>query len=352
MPQVSGWRAVVKRSRRRGRAVLNRLLTRIAGTRAPKRRPLAQDTNTILVVRINKRLGNILFLTPMLHALNRALPHAAVDVLIRDPKQVPLLDDLPGVRNVYVQPRSLRRLLAVLGTLRRQHYDLAIDPSGNSTGNRAAVALAGARQRLGFAGPNQWLRLTHAAPESASLHQAQQSVDLLSGGIEGIDFGHWPYLVVNPRETARVEAGRYWTQALGSVVDGPVIGFFSNATGGKRLDDDWWQTWLNMVRERAPAAEILQIHPPGAPQRLEQGLPGVEIAALDVLAALLGRLSTFVAADSGPMHLAAAVGVPTIGLFKATSAAAYAPLGPGCVALDGADLTPEQAACEAAARAG
>lgn len=341
-PQTRGWIAVVKRWRRRSRTILNQLLTRVVGTPESKRAPLDGDTRRILVVRVNKRLGNILFLTPMLHALNKGLPEAQIDVLIRGPEQQPLLASLPGVRHVYVQPQSVRQLLALKRRLRQERYDLAVDPSVNSTGDRVALALAGARQRLGFAGPGQWSRLTHAARPAADPHQARRAVALLGDAIEGVDFGHWPYLAVHSTAAACADAERRWRRALGAQVDGPVIGFFAQATGGKQLDTAWWQTWLAAVREQAPHARVVQIQPPGASTALEPDLPTMQVEALDVLAALLGRLNVFVAADSGPMHLAAAAGAPTIGLFKATDVASYAPLGAHCGALGPQELTPEQ----------
>lgn len=348
-PKATGWIPVVKRLRRRGRGLINRLLTRLGGTAEAKRRSLAADTQRILVVRVNKRLGNILFLTPMLHALHAGLPHAAIDVLIRDSDHKPLLDNLPGVAHVYLLPSS-PRLFGLLGRLRGHRYDLVIDPSGNSIGNRLAMALVGGRQRLGFAGPGQWLRLTHAAGRPVSSHQAQRSLELLAGGIDGPAFGRWPHVLIDPRESARADAARQWAQAFGDDASGPAIGFFINATGAKRLDDDWWRSWLSALRARAGAVKVVQVQPPGAAVPLQPDLPGVQIAALDVLGAFLARLDAFVAADSGPMHLAAAAGTPTVGLFKTTSAAAYAPLGPDCTALEHDDLSPDNAARATAAR--
>ncbi|EFH11199.1 hypothetical protein HMPREF0731_2580 [Pseudoroseomonas cervicalis ATCC 49957] len=45
-------------------------------------------------------------------------------------------------------------------------------------------------------------------------------------------------------------------------------------------------------------------------------------------AALLSRCALFLGNDSGLMHLAAAAGVPTLGLFGPTPAGEYAPIGP------------------------
>jgi len=348
---TSDWRAGIKRLRRLGRTLLNRGLTTVVGTDRRKRAPLALASRRILVVRVNKRLGNILFLTPMLQALHAGLPTCTIDVLIRDEDQRPLLANLPGVRNVYTQPHAAYRLPGLLFRLRRQHYDLVIDPSVNSTGNRLAAALVGARQRLGFAGPDQWLRLTHAAAYPRSRHQAQQAVGLLAAGLANVPVGAYPHLHVQPSAPARQQATQYWQQALGdAATTAPVIGFFTRATGAKQLRHDWWLAWLAALRERAPAARFLQIHPPGLHQPLAPDIPGVQIKALDVLAAVLGKLTVFVAADSGPMHLAAASGAPTIGLFQATSATAYAPLGANCHSIDKHNLTPQHAATVTLAR--
>lgn len=351
IPQVSGWRATVKRLRRGSRRWLNRVLVHITGTPESKREPLAGATNRILVIRLNKRLGNILFLTPMLRALHGGFPQATIDVLIRDAKQAPLLENLPGIGAIHVQPASAKEFPALARTLRARQYDLVIDPSKNSSSNRIAVVLTGARQRLGFAGADQWLRLTHAAPSSTSRHQAVQGVELLTGGIAGVDFDTCSDLTVEPGQPARQRAAQHWADAFGGDAPDRVIGFFTNATGRKRLDDAWWNRWLAAVKQSEPQARLLQVLPPGMDdQALAPDIPTVCIRDLDVLAALLSQVTVFVAADSGPMHLGAAAGTPVVGLFKATAAAAYAPKGGHCATLEGAALTPENAAAETIAR--
>ncbi len=346
---LRGWSGLIIRLRRATRRCLNAMLVRLGGgSRHARRAPLKHGTRRVLIVRLNKRLGNILFLTPMLRTLASGLPDAAIEVLVRDPRHRPLLESLPGVRRVWVQPRSTAAMLGLLRALRRRRFDLAIDPCGNSASNRIGVLVCGAHQRLGFAGPDQWLRLTHAAPRPASRHQAEQAVELLTSAVEGVDFTPFQHLAVSPGEAARARADHYWQQVAAGAA--PVIGFFTHATGAKRLDDDWWRAWLAAVRREAPTGRILQIHPPGMAAPLEADLPGVSISKLDVLAAVLARLHVFVAADGAPMHLSAAAGVPTVGLFKATVARSYAPLGPACTSLEADAVTPANAAQEAARR--
>jgi ADP-heptose:LPS heptosyltransferase len=56
---------------------------------------------------------------------------------------------------------------------------------------------------------------------------------------------------------------------------------------------------------------------------------------LERLAALIARAGAFVGNDSGPTHLAAALGRPTVALFGPTDPAVWAPLGPGVRVLAG-----------------
>lgn len=339
---ATGIRAWIKRWRRRNRQLFNRVLTRMLGTVEAQRRALAGDTRRVLVVRLNKRLGNILFLTPMLRSLAASLPAATIDVLIQDPRHKPLLESLPGIGRVWIHDKSLVASLRLLRALRARSYDLAIDPSGNSSSDRIAIALSGARQRMGFATYNQWVRLTHAAPRSRSRHHARQAVELLELSVANKHWETFDSLAVFPAHAAHRAASQHWIQAFGqAALTAPVVAFFTQATGNKQLDESWWAAFQNQFGKRVPRAHLLLLRAPGAPEPGD--VASVSIAELDVLAALLSRTDAFVAADSGPMHLAAAAGVPVAGLFKSTDPASYAPLGPGCVCLTPDDLTPERA---------
>lgn len=341
---ATGIGAWIKRARRTGRALVNRLLACLLGTVEPRRRPLAADTRRLLVVRLNKRLGNILFLTPMLRTLAESLPTATIDIVIQDARQKPLLETLPGIGQVWVQERSLLASAGLLRRLRAQRYDLAIDPSGNSTGNRLTVALSGARQRMGFASHDRWLKLTHAAARPDIRHQALQAVKLLEASVTGTDWQTFDSLAVFPDDAAHRAADRYWVDAFEPAVGAaPVVAFFTQATDTKQLDTAWWTDFRHRFADQFPQARLLQICPPGTPAPARARTDRVSIAELDVLAALLGRVDAFIAADSGPMHLAAAAGVPVVGLFQATGPEYYAPLGRDCVCLSNDDLTPARA---------
>lgn len=334
--------AILRRHRRNNRHRLNWFLARMGGTTQPKRCPLDENTRQILVVRLNKRLGNILFLTPMLRSLAATLPAARIDVLIRNPAQAELLQTLPNIRTILIQPTSIRGALQAIRRLRKCRYDLVIDPMGNSASGRIAAALAATRQRMGFAREDQWLRLTHAAAAARNRHEALRGVELLQGAVSSPTITAHTTLAVYPDDTARTAAQRHWQQAFdGHQPSGPVIGFFRQATGHKELPRAWWQNWLEAVHQQLPDATVLEILPSPDTPPLAPNIAHIAIRPLTELAALMARLDQFVAADCGPMHLAAAAGVPVIGLFQATSGDNYAPLGRDCLCIDGDDLTPD-----------
>jgi len=340
------WKYRIKRWRRGLRARLSLWAARRYGTPEAKPAPLANPPDRILVCRLNKRLGNVLFLTPLLASLAASFPKAQIDVLLLEKIHGDLLRNLPGIGQVWALPAKpgLHPLafIGLIRKLRQRRYDLVIDPNIISVSNRVGVLLSGAKQRLGFAGEDQWLRLDYSVPPPhGEAHQALQALQLFEQGFTNFTPTRIEHYRVAPGEHAKRAAAKNWQAAFENTPpDGPVIGFFIQATGAKQLPKQWWQDWLAAIQANADAPTLVQLLPPGDSPALTPELATLRVSALDELAATLSHLQLFIAADSGPMHLAAAAGVPTLGLFRATNVDAYRPLGHGCSTLDGDDLKP------------
>jgi len=133
---------------------------------------------------------------------------------------------------------------------------------------------------------------------------------------------------------------------------GPVIGLGPTANWSEKI----WpaERFVALFKElaaRLPGARAAVFGGPGADERraaqpVLDALPGatdlVGRLALPEVAACLRRCSLFIGNDSGLMHLAAAAGAPTLGLFGPTQAAEYAPSG-RCTAVALADGPPGEA---------
>src|SRR5277367_3966122 len=86
--------------RHRSRDLLGWVLSHVTRT-APMSTQLGTEAiRSILICRINGRMGNTLFLTPLIRRLHELLPQASIDIAIAYSRSDELLGRLPGVRNV------------------------------------------------------------------------------------------------------------------------------------------------------------------------------------------------------------------------------------------------------------
>lgn len=291
----------------------------------------------VLVCRPNHRLGNMVLISPLLREIETLYPGAEIDIVSAGCAAQVLYGPRFQVRRIVNFPRRAvhHPLLAaqLVHELRGNTYDLAIDPCAGSGSGRLALRVCRARYKVGFPtaesdGP--W----SAGPE----HLAQRSVFLLRTAYAGTTETEWPTLDV-PLSPSDMQRGAC---ALANILgrDGckagaqPVIGIFGNATGSKRLPESWWEAFTTALRARRPDIRIVEV----LAEHGRSQLPGVTASFytrdLHKLASVLANMRGFVSADCGVMHLAAAVGTPTLGLFTQSNRSKYTPYGPGNEGVD------------------
>jgi ADP-heptose:LPS heptosyltransferase len=353
-------RTAEKRIRRRVRAALSRLLRWSSRPRVDSRERLdAASIRSVLVVRMNARMGNTLFLTPLLTAINEVLPHAAIDVLSRYPDAPDVLRGLPGLRNVITLPklgwRDLPTASRTLQACRANQYDLAIDPAPNSAGGRIALALCRSRWRLGFGGAEQWLRLDCAAELPAGVgHEALQPLLLLKEAFGyRIEPGAARLRVANSTDElvagARLVAERKALAHRAAAPEWPTIGFFASARGKKDLGPAWWREFWDAYLELMPHTTPLEVLPTPDFAPVNAAFASVHCRSPRMLAATLAHVDRFFSADTGPMHLASAAGVPTVAFFDDTNPAAFGPIKPDDTVLQIGGKSPRDVAAACAA---
>lgn len=340
------------------RRLVRRVFARLAGASAASSDPLpTQGICRILVIRPNHRLGNIVLLTPLLAEIERVYPDARIDLLVSGGIAAQTLADGYRIDTFHTLPRHAlrepRRLWRTLRQLRATRYDLAIDPSVGSQSGRLLLLFARARFRLGFAEAGQRGSLTHGVSmPAAPRHMAQLPVYLLRaarGGAFAAD--PCPPLDLRLDATERARGEAELERRLGARRSGQLrIGVFAEATGAKAYPLTWWHSLRAALAQHWPSAVFFEIAPVDGQPRLT-GVPA-SFHSPDVrqVAAVMAGLDRFLSADCGVMHLAAAAGVPTAGLFSVTDLATYAPYGDGHFALDTRGRTPPDVAAVLAAR--
>jgi ADP-heptose:LPS heptosyltransferase len=236
---------------------------------------------------------------------------------------------------------------------RERRYDLAINFEGDIRSN-LLIGLTRAPRRVGFGMAGGAAALTDVVSFDPAMHTADNTLRLVRtafGPAENNDTEHPRPLDALSRsfprfglpEQAHVRASDLLSPLRGSRSSEagdavPIVGL--HPSGGRQIKQ-WDVTrladvGLRLARERGArlvvtgSAEDRQIV-----ERVIAEWPA-DVASLDLsgavnvleLAAVLQRLDLFITPDTGPMHLAGAMGTPVVGIFGPSDPARYAPIGP------------------------
>ncbi len=298
------------------------------------RMPPTGGFKKILVIKL-RAIGDVILATPVLDNLAAALPGAVIDFLT-EPPAAPLVQHHPAVHDLIVlerNPPGWRKQLALLRDLRRRRYDLVIDLFGNP---RSALLAFGTRAavRVGYKFRVRRFAYNHlVTPRGDRVHEVEFNLDALrSLGLPLVTKA----LRVEVTADAHKEINAWW---LKQELDHsrPVIGL--NASGGwytKR----WPLASFAMLGDRLMhelSAKVILLW--GSRQEREQAAAILKMMQSPALlapptslmqsAALLARLSLLVSNDSGPLHLAAAMQTPVVGIYGPTRPDLQGPWGEG-----------------------
>jgi len=340
--------------RRNSRWAFGRAVAGLVGPRKAAGELVASQISTVLVCRINGRMGNTVFLTPLVRRIHDLIPHATIDLALAYPYAGELMQTMPGLRRViafpHKGPQLVRRYWAALRALRRERYDVAIDPVPESTSGRIVMALCHSRYRLGFATGSQWAPLTHTVPEPIEImHQALSPVFLLSRAL-GTPYDPRSLTLSLFLQAEELQRGRdAISQALAAKSLPPqalerTFGFFAHATAHKTIERSWWSAFWAAFLELQPDAIPVEFLPSPQTPPTDARFASLHIPSPRALTAAIAATHLFISADTGPMHLASSTDVPTIALFRASNPTLYGPLKPSDLVLNLAELTPQQIA--------
>jgi ADP-heptose:LPS heptosyltransferase len=309
--------------------------------------------SSVLVCRINGRLGNTIFLTPLINRIHELFPGATIDLAMSYPQAMSLLKKQPGVRQIISFPHKgvgmVWNYFAAVRRMRATVYDVVIDPTPESTSGRIVLTLCRAKYRIGFATSSQWAPLTHAVPESAErMHQAVVPVYLLCH-VFGLPYDPQAVRLSLCLQSPEIEAGRSAiTDAIHRknprAAATSTFGFFAHGTGSKPLERAWWVAFWKAFLELEPTAIPVEFLPSPSTTPTDERLASLHFPSVRDLTAAISTTRMFVSADTGPMHLASATPVPTVALFQASDPALYGPLKKNDLVIDARDCPPWLAA--------
>jgi ADP-heptose:LPS heptosyltransferase len=300
-------------------------------------------------------LGDLMFALPAVAALKAAYPGATV-TLLGTPVHAELLSQtagpvdetviLPFSEGVRPGPEDDGELERFLADMTARNFDLAVQLHGGGRYSNPFLLRLGARHTVGTRTPDA-VPLERTVPYLYYQHEPLRALEVAG-------FAGAPPLGLEARLEPLPEFRQQLAQDLavegGASGNGRVVVIHPGATDprrrwpaerfaavARRAADDGFRVYVVGDRSEKELAEtVVQLaveHAPDGRPAVEPnaGRPAVESLAgklsLGELAALLAGSSVVVANDSGPRHLAQALGTPTVGVYWVGNAINAAPLG-------------------------
>jgi heptosyltransferase-2 len=276
-----------------------------------------------IMVRATNWVGDAVMITPALGAIRETFPDAEI-VVVAKPIVAPLFDPHPYCDRVLVfdkqgKDRGISGLIRFGAALRRERFDLAILLQ-KAIEAAILATLAGIPRRLGYRTDGRRLLLTHSLPFTPGVrrqHHVKHYLHLLSSfGIQGSD--DKLRLLVTPEEAD-------WAKNL--MGEGNWLAINPGAAYGSAKR--WIPERFAEVGDRLAREYDLRVVLTGGPGEREIGRDieqAMQCSPLNLIgetsvrqmAAVLSRCRLVVTNDSGPMHVAAAFGVPIVAVFGPT----------------------------------
>ena len=277
----------------------------------------------VLIVRLDK-IGDVLLSTPVIKAMREACPDSYIAFMVR-PYAKEILEDNPYLNEVIVydkngSQRGFLKNLSFIRSLRRKKFDIALilHPT---TRTHLVVSSAGIPRRIGY--NKKWgFLLTTRVPHTKQYglkHEIDYALDILRYiGLEPKDKAL--YMPVNNRSEHKIDA--LFKESGISKNDRCIAVNPGASCASKRWSADRFAKVANRLIEKCGAKIVVLAGE--ADKRfgdkvaslLEKNCVNLSgrTSVADV-ASVLRRVSLFVSNDSGPVHIACAVGTPVIAIF-------------------------------------
>lgn len=302
----------------------------------------------ILVIRY-RFIGDTILTVPFLRNLRLSFPNAHIDVLV-GPQSGEVLQGCPFVDRFITFDTTrfhkydkgegkAKSFWSYAKELRKEKYDLVFVLK-RSWSSAFLALLTGAKYRIGYATEGRQILLSKAVPWNKNIHEVDSTLEVLSGAnlpIQDRFLDAW----ISEEEDKTICAKA--PELLRAKTK--VLIHAAAAHPDKMYPID---KWAEVMKTLAPQLNC-DFYFSGAEQdyllyeelQHAAGIKGTNLAgklSLRESMALYRRMNVALCVDSGPAHLSAAVGVPTVALFGPTDPERWRPYGDSHVALYNAEL--------------
>ena len=310
-----------------------------------------KEISKIVIVRPNYRIGNIIFLTPIINELHRIIPNAKIDIIVGMKLAGNILKPIPNVDEVIDIPRKLLLhpldMISFINIRRKKRYDLAINISAGSVSSELVTAFLNAKYKASFQNDKTFIQLTHSVKkEDLFTHSGSRPLELLKLFSSNIPTDNLELdIKLSNQELIQ---GQNELDSLLQKFHTPqnnlAIALFRNARFDKKISDEWWNDWHKELLKLNSAITVIDILSPDIMNKLNEQCLEYSNKDLRLLGAFFHACDLYVSADTGPLHLSCASKAKTLAFFNKTDINTYGTLGSSNKTIDINGITPKDAA--------
>lgn len=273
-------------------------------------------------------IGDVILSTIVLDNLLEYFPNSTIDYLT-EPYAKPALENLPQISKIHTMAKSEFFLKAAL-KIRKEKYDLVFDFWSNPR-TAQIVFCSGIKRRVGYSYRGRRYAYNFlASPDRGSHHSAEHNLELLKPLGVPVNSTKIHYRIGKEDN----EKAKSFIESKFSRSDN-VIGIVpAGGWNSKRCDAVKWVEFCNEILKNY-SAKFLILWGPGDEADAEFIISNLRDKAhlapktsLKEMSALINNCDLIIANDSGPMHISAALGIPTIGIFGPTDPKGHGPYSP------------------------
>ncbi|PRX35699.1 heptosyltransferase-2/heptosyltransferase-3 [Orenia metallireducens] len=289
------------------------------------------NANRILIIDL-LYLGDLIFVTPFIRNLREKFPTAQIDMVVNS-NFFDIMEENSYLDQVYAYNKnwSIKKSWKFARRLSQNNYELGLNLHGNW---RTALLLKviNPAYTIGFGGKGRGIWLNQELLPAKNMHMVDVYLNFLAEiGFESID-NQGVELEINQEASKNM---LNFLQEHDIKDKDRVVGL---NTGGSWPTKQWTKEGFAQLGDRLEEelqAKVIFFGGPGDVERVNEIVAMMKTkpiiatgkTTLKELAALAARCNLFISGDTGPVHVAAAVGIPTIALFGPSDEQKYRPYG-------------------------
>lgn len=333
--------------------LLIRLLGAPGAQTAARRAQIPVQSPRILLIRPD-HYGDLVMMTPILHALKRHLPQVHLTLMV-GPWSQDMMISHPSINQLITCrfPKVLREakqigvhyllLWQTARRLRREQYDVAINLRVDYWWASALIYLAQIPRRVGCDVPEGIPFLTHTLPRPGQEHATRSALRLVNLSLQALGYtpldkpftpAHYPLQALSTTQECAWVTTRF--EAAGIRADETLVVIHPGTGSSIKLwRPEGWSRCADAISQSASIPGPVRVLLTGSQQErplLEEIARSMRSCPVIItettirqLAAILQRADLVVGVDSGPLHLATAQGTPTVRIFGPTDPLIYGP---------------------------